>query len=127
MTTRPGPKKRKPTEALKTVYQFLYGAMPSAVAPVAIDSSAADAVDPFFQQARSATPWAPLGPIVLPETGDDGRIHPIPKLMWVRSLEVPAGQMQTSAPIAPSAIPKTSPLISLPPGTRVEDVVRGAR
>lgn len=111
----------------KTVYQFLYGTLPSAIAPVAIDSSAADADDPLVRQAESVSAWTPMGPIVLPETGPDGRIHPVPKLMWVRSLVVPASEMQVAAPVGSAPVVKESPLISVPPGTRVEDILRGPR
>jgi hypothetical protein len=119
--------KRRSKGPTKTVYQFLYGTLPSAVAPVAIDSSAADADDPLIKQAESVSAWTPMGPIVLPETGPDGRIHPVPKLMWVRSLVVPASEMQVAAPVGNVPVVKESPLISVPPGTRVEDVIRGAR
>lgn len=114
----------------KTVYQFLYGSLPAAGAPVAIDSTAADADDPFVKQATRVSAWAPMGPIVLPETGPDGRVHPMPRLVWYRTLTVPASEMKVAAPMSPAPSTKESPVISVPPGTRLQDVenlLRGGR
>lgn len=116
---------KKKAPATKTVYQFLYASMPHEGVPVGIDSSEADRNDPNIRAAKSRSAWTPFGAIVLPERAPDGRMMPVPRMMWMRVLVVPEETMQVVAPTNEPAQAQ-SPIITVPAGTTIEDLLRNA-
>ena len=121
------------TDKTKEVYQFLYGTVPPPGAPISIDSSEGDADDEFVQNAVKVSGWIPMGVSTFFEERPTPRgpmVIPVEKMVWRRTLVVPAAQVKRGRPLEePQEAPQapSSPILRVTPGTTVADIERATR